>query len=75
VGSGASLNDASMDTTKTPIGADDGTQFENNHAIPTGTQQTLVIDVSRKNLTLARALFGSTTKAYPDKSDIYILCQ
>ncbi len=71
--SGTDLNDASMDTTKTTIAVDDGTQFEIGHTILINTEQMLVTDISSNDLTVTRALNGSTAEAHADNSDIDIL--
>ena len=71
--SGTDLNDAGMDTTKTTIAVDDGTQFEIGQTILIGTEQMLVTGISSNNLTCTRALNGTTAAAHADNSDVFIL--
>lgn len=71
--SSTDLNDASMDTTKTTIAVDDGTQFETGQTIMIGTEQMLVSSISGNNLTATRGLNGTTAAAHADNSDISIL--
>ena len=71
--SGTDLNDASMTTTKTTVAVDDGTQFHAGQTVLIGTEQMLVIAVSGNNLTVSRALNGTTAAAHADDSDINIL--
>jgi hypothetical protein len=71
--SGTDLDDASMDTTKTTVAVDDGTQFEIGQTALIGTEQMLVTGISSNNLTVTRALNGSTAAAHADNSDINIL--
>ncbi len=71
--SGTDLNDASMDTTKTTVAVDDGTQFEAGQTVLIGTEQMLVTAISSNDLTVTRALNGTTAAAHADNSDINIL--
>jgi hypothetical protein len=71
--SGTDLNDASMTTTKTTVAVDDGTQFQSGQTVLIGTEQMLVTSISGNNLTVARALNGTSAAAHADNSDIYIL--
>ncbi|MDA1128120.1 MAG: hypothetical protein O2913_05400, partial [Chloroflexi bacterium] len=71
--SGTDLNDASMDTSKTTVAVDDGTQFQIGQTILIGSEQMLVTAVSGNNLTVSRALNGTTAAAHDDNSDIDIL--
>lgn len=71
--SGTDLNDASMTTTKTTVAVDDGTQFNIGQTILIGTEQMLVTAISGNNLTVSRALNGTTAAAHADNSDINIL--
>jgi hypothetical protein len=71
--SGTDLNDASMDTTKTTVAVDDGTQFQVGQTALIGVEQMLVTGISSNNLTVTRSLNGSTAVAHADNSDISIL--
>ena len=71
--SGTDLNDASMTTTKTTVAVDDGTLFQIGQTALIGTEQMLVTGISGNNLTVTRALNGSTVAAHADNSDINIL--
>ena len=71
--SGTDLNDASMNATKTTVAVDDGTQLEIGQTALIGTLQMLVTGISGNNLTVTRALNGSTAAAHADNSDIEIL--
>ncbi len=71
--SGTDLNDASMTTTKTTVAVDDGTQFEIGQTVLIGAEQMLITGISSNNLTVTRALNGTTAAAHADDSDIDIL--
>ena len=71
--SGTDLNDASMTTTKTTVAVDDGTQFHIGQTVLIGTEQMLVTAISGNDLTVSRALNGTTAAAHADNSDINIL--
>ena len=71
--SGTDLNDASMNTTKTTVAVDDGTQFAIGQTIMIGSEQMLVINISTNTLTVTRALNGTTASAHADNSDVYLL--
>ena len=71
--SGTDLNDPSMTTTKTTVAVDDGTQFHIGQTVLIGTEQMLVTAVSGNDLTVSRALNGTTAAAHADNSDINIL--
>lgn len=71
--SGTDLNDASMDTTKTTIAVDDGTQFEIGQTIIIGSEQMLVTAISSNDLTCTRGLNGTAAAAHADDSDVYVL--
>ncbi|MBC8281599.1 MAG: hypothetical protein H8E48_12495 [Chloroflexi bacterium] len=71
--SGTDLNDAAMDTSKTTVVVDDGTQFEIGQTILINSEQMLITDISSNNLTVTRGLNGSTAEAHADNSDINIL--
>ena len=71
--SSTDLNDASMTTTKTTVAVDDGTQFNIGQTIMIGNEQMLITDISSNNLTVTRALNGTTAAAHTDNSDVFIL--
>ena len=71
--SGTDLNDASMDTSKTTVAVDDGTQFQIGQTVLIGTEQMLVTGILSNDLTVSRALNGTTAAAHADNSDINIL--
>lgn len=71
--SGTDLNDASMTTTKSTVAVDDGTQFAVGQTVMIGTEQMLVTAISGNDLTVNRALNGTTAAAHADNSDINIL--
>ena len=71
--SGTDLNDASMNTTKTTVAVDDGTQFAIGQTLMIGSEQMLITNISTNNLTVTRALNGTTAAAHDDNSDVYIL--
>ena len=71
--SGTDLNDASMTTTKTTVAVDDGTQLAIGQTIMIGNEQMLVTNIATNDLTVARALNGTTAAAHADNSDVYIL--
>ena len=71
--SGTDLNDASMDTTKTTVAVDDGTQLAIGQTIMIGSEQMLINDISTNDLTVSRGLNGTTGVAHADNSDVYIL--
>ena len=71
--SGTDLNDASMNTTKTTLAVDDGTQFAIGQTIMIGSEQMLNTNISTNNLTVTRALNGTAAAAHADNSDVYIL--
>ena len=62
-----------MDTTKTKVEVDDGTQLEIGQTVLIGTLQMRVTGISGSNLTVTRVMNGSTAAAYADNSDINIL--
>ena len=62
-----------MDTTKTKVEVDDGTQLEIGQTVLIGTLQMRVTGISGSNLTVTRAMNGSTAAAHADNSDINIL--
>lgn len=70
---GTDLNDASMTTLKTTVAVDDGTQFAIGQTIMIGGEQMLITNISANNLTVARAINGTTAVAHTDNSDVYIL--
>jgi len=72
-GSGTDLNGASMDTFKATMAVDDGTQLEIGQTALIGTLQMRVTGISGSNLTVTRAMNGSTAAAHADDSDINIL--
>lgn len=71
--SSTDLNDASMNTTKTTIAVDDGTQFQIGMTILIGSEQMLITNIATNNLTCTRALNGATAAAHADNTDVYIL--
>ncbi len=71
--SGTDLNDAGMDTTKTTIAVDDGTQFRIGETIMIGDEQMLITNISTNNLTCTRALNGTAGFAHADDANVYIL--
>ena len=62
-----------MNTTKTTIAVDTGTQFAIGQTIIIGTEQLLITGISGNNLTCTRALNGTTAAAHADNSDVHIL--
>ncbi len=62
-----------MDTTKTTIAVDAGTQFEIGQTILLGTEQMLITNISSNDLTCTRALNGTTAAAHANNLDIYNL--
>ena len=71
--SGTDLNDASMTTSKTTVAVDDGTQFTIGQTVMIGSEQMLITNISANNLTVTRAINGTTAAAHADNSDVYIL--
>ena len=71
--SGTDLNDASMTTSKTTVAVDDGTQFSIGETIMISSEQMLIANISANNLTVTRAINGTTAAAHSDNSDVYIL--
>ena len=65
-GSGTDLNGASMDTTKTTVAVDGGTQPEIGQTALIGTLQMRVTGISGSNLTVTRAMNGSTVAAHAE---------
>jgi hypothetical protein len=72
-GRSTDLNGASMDTTKTTVAVDGGAQLEIGQTALIGTLQMRVTGISGSNLTVTRAMNGSTAAAHADNSDINIL--
>lgn len=70
---GADLNDASMTTSKTTVAVDDGNQFAVGQTIMLGSEQMLITSISGNNLTVTRAINGTTAAAHADNTDVYIL--
>ena len=62
-----------MDTTKTTVAVDGGTQLEIGQTALIGTLQMRVTRISGSNLTVTRAMNGSTAAAHADNLDINIL--
>ena len=60
-------------TTKTTVAVDDGTQFEIRQTVVTGSEQMLVTYILGNDLTVTRALNGTTAEAHADNSDVDIL--
>jgi len=71
--SNTDLNDASMTTSKTTVAVDDGTQFAIGQTVMIGSEQMLITNISANNLTVTRAINGTTAAAHADNSDVYIL--
>ena len=71
--SGTDLNDAAMNTTKTTIAVDDGTQFAIGQTIMIGDEQMLITNIAANDLTVTRALNDTTAAAHADNSDASIL--
>ena len=71
--SGTDLNDASMTTSKTSVAVDDGTQFAIGQTVMIGSEQMLITNISANNLTVTRAINGTTAAAHADNSDVYNL--
>jgi hypothetical protein len=71
--SSTDLNDAAMTAAKTTVAVDDGTQFAIGQTIMIGAEQMLVTNIVTNNLTVSRALNGTTAAAHTDNSDVYIL--
>ena len=71
--SGADLNDASMTAAKTTAAVDDGTQFAIGQTLLIGDEQMLITNISGNNLTVSRAVNGTTGAAHADNTDVYIL--
>jgi len=65
-GSGTNLNGASMDTTKTALAVDDGTQLEIGQTVLIGTLQMRLTGISGSYLTVTRAMNGSTAAAHAE---------
>ena len=72
-GRSTDLNGASMDTTKTTVAVDGGTQLEIGQTALIGALQMRVTRISGSNLTVTRAMNGSTAAAHADNADINIL--
>ena len=62
-----------MATTKTTVAVDGGTQLEIGQTSLIGTLQMRVTRISGSNLTVIRAMNGSTAAAHADNADINIL--
>ena len=62
-----------MTTTKTTVAVDDGTQFAIGQTLMIGNEQMLITNISTNNLTVTRAINGTTAAAHADNSDVYIL--
>ena len=58
---------------KTAVAVDDGTQFQIGQTVLIGTEQMLVTGILSNDLTVSRALNGTTAAAHADNSDINIL--
>jgi hypothetical protein len=71
--SGSDLNDASMTTTKATVAVTSGTDFAIGQTIMIGAEQMLITNIATNNLTVARALNGTTAAAHANNSDVYIL--
>ena len=71
--SGTDLNDASMTTSKITVAVDDGTQFAIGQTIMIGSEQILITNVSSNNLTVTRAINGTTAVAHGDNTDVFTL--
>lgn len=71
--SGTDLNDAAMNTTKTTVAVLDGAQFAIGQTIMLGAEQMLVTNIAANNLTVTRALNGTTAAAHANSTDAYIL--
>jgi len=65
-GSGTDLIGASMDTTKTKVEVDDGTQLEIGQTVLIGTLQMRLTGISGSYLTVTRAMNGSTAAAHAE---------
>ena len=61
-----------MDTTKTTVAVDDGTQLAIVQIIMIGSEQMLINRISTIGLTVSRGLSGTTGAAHADNSDVYI---
>ena len=61
-----------MDTTKTTVAVDYGTQLAIRKTIMIGSEQMLINDISTNDLTVARGLNGTAGVAHADNSDVYI---
>ena len=55
------------------MAVDDGTQFAIGQTIMIGDEQMLVTGISANDLTVTRALNGTTAAAHADNSDVYTL--
>jgi hypothetical protein len=71
--SGSNLNDAAMTTTKVTIAVTAGTDFAIGQTIIIGSEQMLITNIAANNLTVTRALNGTTAAAHADTTDAYIL--
>jgi hypothetical protein len=69
---GTDLNDAAMSTTKTTWAVDDGTAFAVGQTILCNSEQAYISAISSNDLTVSRAVNGTTAAAHSDDSDLYI---
>ncbi|MCH7764715.1 MAG: tetratricopeptide repeat protein [Candidatus Marinimicrobia bacterium] len=69
---GTNLSDASMDTTKTTWAVEEGIAFAIGQTIRCNSEQVYIEAISTNNLTVIRAVNGTTAAAHDDDSDIYI---
>ena len=72
--SGSNINDAGgISTTDTTVGVTAGTDFAIGMTILIESEQMLVTDIAANNLTVARALNGTTGATHADATDVFIL--
>lgn len=72
--SGSLVNDATpFSATATTLAVDAGTDFAIGHTIQLETEQLLVTNIATNNLTVVRALNGTTAASHADNTPVYIL--
>lgn len=69
---GTDINDASMNTTKITWAVDSGLAFAVGQTILCNSEQAYISAISTNNLTVSRAVNGTTAAAHSDDSDLYI---
>lgn len=72
--SGSNINDAGgISATDTTVGVTAGTDFAIGQTILIESEQMLITNISANNLTVLRALNGTTGATHADATDVYIL--